>query len=214
MRLLVLTIGLLAGMYAAMLVVGDPASAPGPAPAAPGIPPLVVRAPAPLPEAAPVASAAPVPALPASATPPLADPPPDAASEAVAEGGAAAAASGPGAVAPAVQGPSLGPLIAPALTEAGLGVLAAPAATPAATQPAAPQPAGASAASAAGSRLRFVDTTAVNLRAGPSTGFAVLAGLPGGTAVELLDEAQGGWQRVRVAETGVEGWVSARFLRP
>lgn len=53
----------------------------------------------------------------------------------------------------------------------------------------------------------------VNMRSGPSTTNAVVASLPGGTLAEAIG-AEGGWMRIRVLDTGAEGFMSARFLEP
>jgi hypothetical protein len=55
-------------------------------------------------------------------------------------------------------------------------------------------------------------TANLNLRAGPSTADAVQQTLASGTAIEIL-ENRGDWLRVRVASTGREGFVSAKFVR-
>lgn len=58
------------------------------------------------------------------------------------------------------------------------------------------------------------DTFEITLRTGPSTEHKVIAMLPSGTGVEVLDK-QEGWSRVRVSESGrdnKEGWLLSRFL--
>lgn len=54
----------------------------------------------------------------------------------------------------------------------------------------------------------------VNFRAGPSTGTAVLAGLTRGDEVEFLGNAPDGWARLRLPDSGLEGFMAARFLEP
>ncbi len=54
----------------------------------------------------------------------------------------------------------------------------------------------------------------VNFRAGPSTNTAVLAGLVRGDQVEFLADAPDGWAHLRVIDTGLEGYMAARFLEP
>ncbi len=54
----------------------------------------------------------------------------------------------------------------------------------------------------------------VNFRAGPSTNTAVLAGLVRGDEVEFLADAPDGWAHLRVLESGLEGYMAARFLEP
>lgn len=55
-------------------------------------------------------------------------------------------------------------------------------------------------------------TTSVRLRGGPSTEHTILALLSSGSAVRVY-ECEGGWCRVRSAETRDVGYVSAQFLR-
>ncbi len=55
-------------------------------------------------------------------------------------------------------------------------------------------------------------TADLNLRAGPSTTDAVQQTIPTGTGIVVL-ENRGGWLRVRVAATGKEGFVSAKYVR-
>ncbi len=58
----------------------------------------------------------------------------------------------------------------------------------------------------------------LNLREGPGLTFQVLALLPDGTRLEVLDgpqEVDGyTWWRVRTLDDGREGWVAGDFLRP
>jgi hypothetical protein len=59
-----------------------------------------------------------------------------------------------------------------------------------------------------------VTGTSVNLRAGPSTGEAVLDALVRGEQVELIAALDNGWAQIRTVETGVEGYMAGRFLSP
>ncbi len=54
----------------------------------------------------------------------------------------------------------------------------------------------------------------VNFRAGPSTNTAILAGLVRGDEVEFLADAPDGWAHLRVLDSGLEGYMAARFLEP
>lgn len=54
----------------------------------------------------------------------------------------------------------------------------------------------------------------VNMRSGPSTAYGVVNSLPSGTLAEPMGEPSGGWIEVRVVETGVTGFMAARFLDP
>lgn len=54
----------------------------------------------------------------------------------------------------------------------------------------------------------------VNFRAGPSTNTAVLAGLVRGDQVEFIAIGPDGWAHLRVPDSGLEGYMSARFLEP
>lgn len=54
----------------------------------------------------------------------------------------------------------------------------------------------------------------VNMRAGPSTANPVLDSLVAGTLAEALGDPVGGWQEIRVVDTGVTGFMAARFLDP
>lgn len=55
-------------------------------------------------------------------------------------------------------------------------------------------------------------TANLNLRTGPSTADAVQQTLPSGTPITVL-ERRGDWLRVRVAASGKEGFVSAKYVR-
>ena len=63
-------------------------------------------------------------------------------------------------------------------------------------------------------KLYYVTGSSVNLRAGPSTGVAVVASLRRGTQAELLAEADSGWWQIRDTNTGQVGFMAARFLAP
>lgn len=54
----------------------------------------------------------------------------------------------------------------------------------------------------------------VNLRAGPSTANEVVARLTRGIRAELISETDNGWMQIRDLNSGVEGYMSAKFLRP
>jgi hypothetical protein len=62
--------------------------------------------------------------------------------------------------------------------------------------------------------LGEVTGTAVNLRAGPSAREPVLASLIRGDRVEVIGATDTGWALIRAVSTGVEGFMSARFLTP
>lgn len=57
-----------------------------------------------------------------------------------------------------------------------------------------------------------VTTTALNVRKGVGTHYAVIRTLPKGTGVVLTGQKSGGWVAVRVGTT--TGWVSASYLTP
>lgn len=54
----------------------------------------------------------------------------------------------------------------------------------------------------------------VNLRAGPSTGNRVLGALSEGQQAELISALDNGWSHIRAIDSGVEGYMAARFLSP
>jgi hypothetical protein len=56
---------------------------------------------------------------------------------------------------------------------------------------------------------RWITAGALNLRDGPSKGARLLASLPYGTPVEVV-ETSGNWARIEAG--GAEGWLSVRFL--
>jgi hypothetical protein len=55
-------------------------------------------------------------------------------------------------------------------------------------------------------------TTNLNMRSGPGPKFPLLQTLATNLLVTSLEE-QAGWARIRVNETGQEGWVNSTFLR-
>ena len=60
--------------------------------------------------------------------------------------------------------------------------------------------------------IRMVRAERVNLRAGPGTDHGVLDQLRAGARVEVLHDPGAGWVELRVSETGLTGWMSARLL--
>lgn len=60
--------------------------------------------------------------------------------------------------------------------------------------------------------LRLVDSTRVNMRAGPGTNYAVLDTLNGGTETEVINVNADGWAEIRVTATGQTGWMAERLL--
>ncbi|MDA5557649.1 SH3 domain-containing protein [Shimia sp. MMG029] len=60
--------------------------------------------------------------------------------------------------------------------------------------------------------LREVRATRVNMRAGPGTSFGVVTVLDRGRPVEVLDQNNGGWLKLRDTETGQIGWMAARMV--
>ena len=63
-------------------------------------------------------------------------------------------------------------------------------------------------------KLYRVTGSSVNLRAGPSTGVAVVGNLRRGDRAEFLSEAGSGWWQIRDTDTGQVGFMAARFLAP
>jgi hypothetical protein len=72
----------------------------------------------------------------------------------------------------------------------------------------------ASAADDARNDLLVVTGSRVNLRAGPSTANAVVDSLAEGTLTEPLGAPVNGWQEIRDVESGLTGYMAARFLSP
>ena len=60
--------------------------------------------------------------------------------------------------------------------------------------------------------LRQVGGSRVTMRNGPGTTFAVLITLNSGTTAEVIESNDDGWVRVRVRDTGQEGWMAERLL--
>ena len=60
--------------------------------------------------------------------------------------------------------------------------------------------------------IRQVAGTRVNMRQGPGTDFGVIDTLPGGTQAEVLEVAANGWARIRIIDSGAEGWMAERLL--
>ena len=56
--------------------------------------------------------------------------------------------------------------------------------------------------------LRYVTGNVVNMRGGPGTGYARITSLRKGAQVAVLDSTADGWLKLRVAETGQEGWMA------
>ncbi|RVT82315.1 SH3 domain-containing protein [Rhodobacteraceae bacterium CCMM004] len=54
----------------------------------------------------------------------------------------------------------------------------------------------------------------VNLRAGPSTGTAVLGQVVRGDTARVLDRRDDGWLRIQVSETGLDAYIFGDFLAP
>jgi len=52
----------------------------------------------------------------------------------------------------------------------------------------------------------------INLRSGPSTGYPAVGYMNYGMAAELLEALPGGWSRIRVLETGTEGFMFSAYL--
>ena len=59
-----------------------------------------------------------------------------------------------------------------------------------------------------------VSGTRVNMRSGPSTADAVVDSLPGGTLAEVIGEETDGWVQIRDVNSGLTGYMAARFLEP
>lgn len=68
--------------------------------------------------------------------------------------------------------------------------------------------------SAAGAQTMYVsDELFITIRTGPSTDNAVIGNLRTGDAVEVLEQNEEiGYSRVRVSDSGEEGWVLTRYL--
>lgn len=57
----------------------------------------------------------------------------------------------------------------------------------------------------------IVDQAKLPLRAGQGTSFTIVKMLPSGVAVEVLEQSDAGYTRVRTA-SGKEGWILSRYL--
>lgn len=69
------------------------------------------------------------------------------------------------------------------------------------------------AAAAQAQQMYVTDELVITLRTGPSTQNTVTANLQSGDAVEVLEQdAEAGYSRVRVLDSGAEGWVLTRYL--
>ncbi len=64
------------------------------------------------------------------------------------------------------------------------------------------------------SKLLFITGSRVNLRAGPSTGQAIVTQLGLGDRAELLTNTADGWVQIRHVDSGRIGYMSADFLSP
>jgi len=60
--------------------------------------------------------------------------------------------------------------------------------------------------------LRVVTASAVNVRSGPSTDYAVLGRVVEGDITEVVASPNPGWVKIRIEGEGVEGYMAARFL--
>lgn len=60
--------------------------------------------------------------------------------------------------------------------------------------------------------LRQITGTRVNMRAGPGTGYDVVTSLLRDTEVEVLEQDENGWLRLRVLQDSTVGWVSPRLV--
>lgn len=60
--------------------------------------------------------------------------------------------------------------------------------------------------------LLYVSSAAVNVRAGPSTGTAIIGRLTRHEAVSVVAPEQDGWVRIRIEGDGVDGFIAARLL--
>lgn len=58
----------------------------------------------------------------------------------------------------------------------------------------------------------YVAISALNLRAGPSTGSRILTSLSLNDKLEMYDMSPSGWAKVRDLRTGIIGWVASRYL--
>ena len=63
-----------------------------------------------------------------------------------------------------------------------------------------------------GTRYVYVTAKRVNLRAGPSTRTAILGRFKRGTKAEVISQSDNGWAEIRDVKTGLQGFMSSRFL--
>ncbi|GEM_PF-5705768 len=59
-----------------------------------------------------------------------------------------------------------------------------------------------------------VTASAVNLRAGPTTGSRIIGRLTRGQSAELLRDTGNGWAEIRAIHSGAHGFMALRFLAP
>lgn len=57
----------------------------------------------------------------------------------------------------------------------------------------------------------IVDQATLPMRSGQSTSFKIIAMLPSGMAVDVLEQAESGYSRIRTS-SGKEGWILSRYL--
>ena len=60
--------------------------------------------------------------------------------------------------------------------------------------------------------VRSVSGRRVNMRNGPGTNYSVITSLTRGTEVEILQEADNGWYKLRPLDGGQIGWMVGQFL--
>jgi uncharacterized protein YgiM (DUF1202 family) len=60
--------------------------------------------------------------------------------------------------------------------------------------------------------VMYVSSSAVNVRAGPSTDYEVVGRLIRAEAVTVVSAADEGWVQIRIEGDGIEGFVAARLL--
>jgi SH3 domain protein len=69
------------------------------------------------------------------------------------------------------------------------------------------------AAAAAHGQTRYVsDKLSVELRRGPSNEYLIIRNIEAGSAVEVLEQGNDGYSRVRLPDQNTEGWVLSRLL--
>jgi len=67
--------------------------------------------------------------------------------------------------------------------------------------------------SPSGSNIWFVNVNAANMRSGPGTDHSVMVTLMRDTRLQLLARMSNGWFKVKVVNTGAEGFIFADLLR-